>query len=50
MFSLGGALHCMSPVLMLWTAPPPARKCQGRRWVAAGRDVGDWQILLQKSA
>src|SRR6266516_2544971 len=19
-------------LLMLWTAPPPARKCQGRRW------------------
>ena len=23
-------LHCMSPLLMLWTAPPPARKCHER--------------------
>jgi hypothetical protein len=22
-------LHCESPVLMLWTAPPPARECHG---------------------
>ena len=22
-------LQCMSPLMMLWTAPPPARQCQG---------------------
>ena len=22
-------LHCICPLLMLWTAPPPARKCHG---------------------
>jgi hypothetical protein len=22
-------LRCMSPFLMLWTAPPPARECHG---------------------
>jgi hypothetical protein len=27
-----GSGLCESLLLMLWTAPPPARKCQGRRW------------------
>jgi putative tryptophan/tyrosine transport system substrate-binding protein len=26
-------LHCMRPLMMLWTASPPARRCHGRRGV-----------------
>src|SRR5215831_1574731 len=27
--SSGFLLRCMSPLMMLWTAPPPARECHG---------------------
>src|ERR1700686_2017148 len=31
--------RCNVCYLMLWTAPPPARRCQGRRW-----DVSSWHF------
>src|SRR5207248_5191087 len=34
-------LRCMSPLMMLWTAPPPARECQRcGRWLRLPRFGG----------